>query len=174
MRPTRISIYKSMTEYWREYEESILSFAISKTQLYIYTTISTTTALYLRLKKSRKKKREKKEFGESLFMHLQRNHSRTKVSRFKAGRATSSLSREFTVKIAGERRYVHGACIYRVAARYYACDVHQYLLSALVVIQWLRRVYHAAHSDFDGETLDYRRRMHEESSRFSNNLNRNM
>lgn len=69
---------------------------------------------------------------------------------------------------------MYGACIYRVVARHYACDVHQYLLSVLAVIQWLtiRRVYHAVHSDFDGEMFDYRRRVHEKSSRFSNDLNR--
>lgn len=36
-------------------------------------------------------------------MSAQRNHSRTKVSRFKSGRATSSLSRESMAKTARER-----------------------------------------------------------------------
>lgn len=52
-------------------------------------------------------------------MHLQRNHSRTKVSRFKAGRATSSLSREFTVKIAYRRRYAR--CVHISRGRSSLC-----------------------------------------------------
>lgn len=53
--------------------------------------------------KKKKKKNRNSEFDEPFSVSAQRNHSRTKVSRFKSGRATSSLSREFTAKTARAR-----------------------------------------------------------------------
>lgn len=96
-----------------------------------------------------------------------------KVSQFKAGRATSSLSREFTVKIARKRRYARRVHISR--GRSSLCmrrsSISSVSVSSHSVTQ--TRVYRAAHSDFDGEMFDYWRRVHEESSpRFSSGWKR--
>lgn len=87
-------------------------FAISKTLFYTDSTKDNCESKLQEAgekkgKKGRQRKKKEKqrnsEFDEPFSVSAQRNHSRTKVSRFKSGRATSSLSREFTAKTARAR-----------------------------------------------------------------------